>query len=103
MKERPINRTERTVLPCGLWEECTYDENNNMVTYENGNNYKAVGTYDGRGNRLTYENSYGYKSVSTYDEDNNMLTFEDSNGNKRQFKSCLHIKTPPYFVNNKRK
>ena len=61
----------------------TYDENNNMVTYENEDNINTY-TRDTHGNVIDVTDTTGFNSQRTFDKDNNMLSYVDSNGLKIQ-------------------
>tara|TARA_R110002153_G_scaffold6130_2_gene28009 strand:+ start:477 stop:896 length:420 start_codon:yes stop_codon:yes gene_type:complete len=69
----------------GYWYECTYNENGNRLTCKGSDGFWEEHTYDEKGNELTYENSDGFWSEYTYDEKGNELTYENSNGTKRGF------------------
>jgi len=43
----------------GYWQETTYDNNRNELTYKNSNGYWSEYTRDDNGNELTYKDSYG--------------------------------------------
>jgi hypothetical protein len=43
----------------GLFEKTTYDENGNVIYYEDGDGYWEKYEFDERGNLLYYEDSYG--------------------------------------------
>ena len=37
--------------------ECTYDENDNRLTFKNSDGFSSESTYDENGNRLTFKNN----------------------------------------------
>ena len=80
-KNSDVIAYEKIIKEDGYWNERTYDENGNMLTYKNSNGSWNERTYDENGNELTYRNSDGYWSERTYDEKGNELTFKDSYGN----------------------
>ena len=69
----------------GYWEERTYDERGNELTYKDSNDYWEERTYDEMGNVLTYNSSKGYSDERTYDEKGNELTYKNSDGVMRGF------------------
>lgn len=64
----------------GYWQECTYDENENQLTYKDSRGFWNKRTYNENGKQLTYENSDGCWTKSTYDQNGNQLTYKDSKG-----------------------
>ena len=69
----------------GYWEERTYDERGNELTYKDSDDYWRESTYDDNGNELTYKNSKGYRRERTFDEKGNELTYKNSDGVMRGF------------------
>ena len=63
-----------------FWEESTYDEQGNELSYKNGDGFWEESTYNEQGGRLTYKNVHDYWEESTYDEQGNELSFKDSDG-----------------------
>jgi hypothetical protein len=57
-----------------------YDDNSNLLYYEDPNGYWAKREYDDYGNLIYRENSYGYWEKREFDHNGNMLYFEDSDG-----------------------
>ena len=45
----------------GYWEKRTFDNNGNILTFENSDGFWYKRTYDDNGNQLSYENSTGIK------------------------------------------
>jgi len=66
------------------WEK-TYDKNENILTFQDSNDFSLESTYDSNGNELTFQDSCGYTWEATYDENGHELTYKDSNGVKRGF------------------
>ena len=64
----------------GSWNEITYDDRGNQLTYKNSDDYWNERTYDENGNMLTYKNSNGSWNERTYDENGNELTYRNSGG-----------------------
>jgi len=62
------------------WFE-VYDENDNLIYFENSDGYWIKNVYDERHNVIYYENSDGDWAKSEYDERNNQTHYEDSFGN----------------------
>ena len=65
-----------------------YDEDGNIIYYENSEGYWRKYEYDENGRyRIYYEDSYGNQSKSEYDDNRNNIYFEDSNGywEKREY------------------
>ena len=79
-KNSDVIAYEKTINEDGYWEERTYDEKGNQLTFRNSNGYWNERTYDEKGNQLTFRNSIGYWNERTYDENGNRLTFKDSDG-----------------------
>ncbi len=67
------------------WQEYTYDDKGNVLTYKHSKGYLEESTYDEKGNELTYKNSKGYWREHTYDEKGNELTYKNSDGVMRGF------------------
>jgi uncharacterized membrane protein len=57
-----------------------YDSNNNLIYYENSNEYWQKREYDSNGNEIYCEDSNGRWYKSEYDSNNNKIYFESSNG-----------------------
>ena len=47
----------------GFWYECTYNNNNNELTYKDSEGYGWEFTYDDNGNELTWKNSDGIYKI----------------------------------------
>ncbi len=58
-----------------------YDENDNLIYYEDSKGYWSKSKYDERDNRIYYEDSKGYWSRREHDERGKIIYFEDSEGN----------------------
>jgi hypothetical protein len=69
----------------GMWYECTYDDNGNVLTYKDSNDGWYEYTRDEKGKELTYKNSVGYWAEYTRDENGNELTYKNSDGVTRGF------------------
>lgn len=71
----------------GYWEKSEYDENNNLIYLEDSDGYWFKREYDENNNEIYYENSYGNWEKREYDENNNEIYYEDSDGNwtKREY------------------
>jgi len=69
----------------GYLEEYTYDESDNQLTFKGSDGYWREYTYDDNGNELTYKNSKGYWDEYTYDDNGNELTYKNSDGVMRGF------------------
>ena len=67
------------------WNESTYDEKGNKLTYKNSDGYWYEYTRDEKGSILTFKNSDGFWRKYTRDEKGNELTYENSNGIKIGF------------------
>ena len=57
-----------------------FDNNNNVIYYEDSNGYWLKQEYDNNGNKLYHEDSTGYWSKYEYDNNNNRIYYEDSSG-----------------------
>jgi hypothetical protein len=57
-----------------------YDENDNLIYFENSGGYWYKCEYDARGNEVYCEYNYGYWAKWEYDENDNQTYFEDSVG-----------------------
>ena len=86
------------------WDEKTYDERGNQLTYKDSEDTNWERTYDKFGNELTYSECSGYSYEYTYDELGNRLTFKNSNGNyfvrttevtKEEFEAFIDKQTRP--------
>ncbi len=62
------------------WRKKEYDENGNVVYYENGDGYWAKREYDADENETYYENSFGDWSKKEYDENGNVVYYENGDG-----------------------
>ena len=56
-KNSDVIAYEKTINEDGYWEERTYNENGNRLTFKDSNGYWNERTYDENGNLLTYKNS----------------------------------------------
>ena len=74
---------EKTTNEDGYWEERTYDEKGNELTYKDSDGYWEERTYDENGNELTFKDSDDYWNKRTYDEKGNQLTYRNSYGDYR--------------------
>ena len=77
-KNSDVITYEKIINEDGYWEERTYDEKGNQLTYKDSYNYWEERTYDEKGNTVFFINSEGYWNKRTYDENGNELTFKDS-------------------------
>ncbi len=64
----------------GYWVKKEYDENHNVVYYENSLGLYASTIYDKNNNEIYLEDSDGDWKKWEYDENNNIVYYEDSNG-----------------------
>ena len=64
-----------------------YDKKDNLIYFENSNDYWYKREYDEKNNEIYFENNNGYWSKWEYDEKDNMMYLEDSNGcwSKREY------------------
>lgn len=62
------------------WEEMTYDDRGNVLTYEDSRGYREEYTYDENDNVLTYKDSEGFSSERTYDDQGILLTYKSFDG-----------------------
>ena len=82
-KNSDVIAYEKNINEDGCWEEITYDEKGNLLTFKDSYGYWSERTYDEKGNLLTYRNSNGFWEERTYDENGNQLTYKDSYSNYR--------------------
>ena len=57
-----------------------YDSNNNLIYFENSDEYWEKREYDSNGNRIYYENSDEYWEKREYDSNGYRIYYEDSDG-----------------------
>jgi hypothetical protein len=57
-----------------------YDENGELIYWEEHDGFWEKSEYDKYGNRIYSEDSDGYWEKREYDEDGNIIYFEDSDG-----------------------
>ncbi len=74
----------------GYSYECTYDDQENELTYKDSNGFSYESTYDEQGNELTYKDSDSFSYERTCDENGNELTYKDSGGLTRGLKPILN-------------
>ena len=61
------------------WFE-VYDENDNLIYFENSDGYWFKKEYDEKGNMIYYENSEGSWFKKEYDERSNVIYYGNSDG-----------------------
>jgi YD repeat-containing protein len=57
-----------------------YDENNNILFYQENTGYWYSKRYDERGNVIRYNNSSGYTCWMKYDFDNDLIEYQNNEG-----------------------
>lgn len=71
---------ERKTHTDTTWEETTYNEDGNKLTYKDSSGYWEELTYDGAGCQLTYKDSNNEWWNRTYDDTGNEVSYKDSDG-----------------------
>jgi hypothetical protein len=62
------------------WQKWEYDDNGNLIYFENSIGYWVKFKYDDKGNQIYWESSDGYWVKYVYDERGNRIYKEDSDG-----------------------
>lgn len=71
---------------CGFSSKLTYDEDNNVIRYEDANGNATLFTYDMNGNMLSATDALGYTEYYTYEPTyNNITSYTDKLGNLYTF------------------
>jgi hypothetical protein len=60
----------------GFWNKCEYDDQSNLIRFEDSNGYWLKSEYDDEGNQIRYENSDG-KIIDKRSKPMIELTLED--------------------------
>ena len=58
-KNSDVIAYEKTIIKDGYWNERTYDNKGNILTFKNSDDYWFEKTYNENGNLLTFKDSYG--------------------------------------------
>jgi YD repeat-containing protein len=64
----------------GYWYKQEYNDQGNLIYYEDSDGYWYKKEYDNQGNQIYYENNDGYWVKSEYNDQGNIIYFENSNG-----------------------
>ena len=67
----------------GYWEKVEYDKNGNKVYYKNSNGFWAKREFDERGVLIYFEDSGGHWWKRKFDNDGNEIYYEDNTGYQR--------------------
>ena len=73
--------------PVRIKGKSVYDQNDNIIYYENSNGFWNKWEYDTNGKEIYYETTDGYWYKKEYDTNGNIIYYEDSDGfwNKREY------------------